>query len=166
MKIPKIKLLIYFLLFAALAAVIIMVTVEAFGGGNCVIDNKTGKAIKSMEVVVVDEEIMDIEVLYEGEVSANSVVKSKFDRIDLSANEEAQVYIGVAFEDAPSKIEILEGYITGSFNGNMDIDIYEEDGKLYLKAKLGTVLFGSTKDTNLDDTFVLLPEESDYDYVD
>jgi len=166
MKISKSKLCIYFLIFTALAAIIIMISVEAFGGGNCVIKNNTSKAIKSMEVVVVDEEIIDIGVMYEGVVGANSVAKGEFDKIDIKDNPEAQVYIGVEFEDYPEKIEILEGYITKDFSGNMNIEIYEEGTNLYLKAKMGTALFGSTKDTNMDETYILLPEEADYDYAD
>ena len=50
MKIPKIKLLIYFLLFTVLAAIIIMITVESFGGGKIVVNNKTKHAIESLEV--------------------------------------------------------------------------------------------------------------------
>lgn len=165
MKIPKIKLLIYFLLFTVLAAIIIMITVEAFGGGKIVINNKTKHAIESLEVVVVDEDTNDIGVMYEGEVGAESVVKNDFDKIELGGYQDAQVYIGVTFEEYAGKIEIIEGYITKDFKGNTDIEIYEEDGELFLKAKMGTALFGSTKDTGLDEKFILYPDDADYDYA-
>ena len=90
MKIPKIKLLIYFLLFTVLAAIIIMITVEAFGGGKIVVSNKTKHAIESLEVVVVDEDTNDIGVMYEGEVGAESVVKNDFDKIELGGYQDAQ----------------------------------------------------------------------------
>ena len=166
MKIPKIKLLIYFLLFTVLAAIIIMITVESFGGGKIVVSNKTKHAIESLEVVVVDEDTNDIGVMYEGEVGAESVVKNDFDKIELGGYQDAQVYIGVTFEEYAGKIEIIEGYITKDFKGNTDIEIYEEDGELFLKAKMGTALFGSTKDTGLDEKFILYPDEADYDYAD
>jgi hypothetical protein len=166
MKIPKIKLLIYFLLFTVLAAIIIMITVESFGGGKIVINNKTKYAIESLEAVVVDEDTIDIGVMYDGEVGANSVVKESFDKIEIGSVEYAQVYIGVTFEDYAGKIEIIEGYITKDFKGNTDIEIFEEDGELFLKAKMGTALFGSTKDTGLDEKFILYPDEADYDYAD
>ncbi len=164
MKIPKIKLLIYFLLFTILAAIIIMVSVESMGGCNIVIKNNTGKPIESMEVIVVDEETVDVGVMYEGRVEANSVVKEKFDKIELGNLSEAQAYIGIRFEGYETKIEITEGYITKDFKGNTDIEIYEKDGYTYLKAKMGTSLFGSTKDTGLDEEFVLYPDEADWDY--
>ena len=166
MKISKIKLLIYFLLFTVLAAIIIMITVESFGGGKIVVSNKTKHAIESLEVVVVDEDTNDIGVMYEGEVGAESVVKNDFDKIELGGYQDAQVYIGVTFEEYAGKIEIIEGYITKDFKGNTDIEIYEEDGELFLKAKMGTALFGSTKDTGLDEKFILYPDEADYDYAD
>lgn len=165
MKISKIKLLIYFLLFTALAAIIIMMSVEAFGGGNVVIKNRTGKEIERMEIVVVDEDTVDIGVIYDGKVSAGDTVKEKYDKIVLGNSAEAQLYIGISFTDYPSKLEMIEGYITKDFKGNTDIEIYEENTEMYLKAKMGTALFGSTSDTGLDDTFILYPEDADYDYA-
>ena len=79
MKISKIKLLIYFLLFTAVAAIIIMMSVEQFGGCNVVIKNKTGKNIESLELAVVDDDTIDIGAIYDGKVDANSVVKEDFE---------------------------------------------------------------------------------------
>ncbi len=166
MKIPKSKIIIYFLLFTVFAAVIIMVSVESLGGGKIVIKNNTDKVIKSLEAVIVDEDVLDIGVMYDGKVDANSTVKADFEKIKLGNVPDAQAYIGIIFEDWPDeKVDILEGYITKDFKGNTDIEIYEKDGDIYLKAKMGTALFGSTADTNLDDEFILYPEESDYDYA-
>ena len=165
MKISKIKLVIYFLIFTVLAGIIIMISVEAFGGGNIKIRNKTDKKIKSLEAVVTDEETIDIGLMYEGPVGANETVKADFDKIDIGTHEDAQLYLGIQFEGYDNKIEIAEGWISKDFKGNTDIDIYEEDGILYLKVKMGTALFGSTKDTNVDETYILLPDEADYDYA-
>ena len=92
-------------------------------------------------------------------------MKADFDKIDIGTHEYAQLYLGVQFEGYDNKIEITEGWISKDFKGNTDIDIYEEDGMLYLKVKMGTALFGSTKDTNVDETYILLPDEADYDYA-
>lgn len=166
MKISKSKIIIYFLLFTVIAAMLILVSVESLGGGNIVIKNETDKVIRSLEAVVVDDDINDVGVMFEGKVDANSTVKAKFDKIKLGRLEDAQLYIGIIFEDYEGKIDILEGYITRDFGGNTDIDIYEKDGELYLKAKMGTALFGSTTDTNIDDEYILYPEENDYEYAD
>jgi len=166
MKISKSKIIIYFLLFTVLAAIIIMISIESIGGCNIVIRNNTGKSIKSLEAVIVDDETVDIGLMYEGEVGANSTVKAKFDKIKIGNNSDAQVYIGVRFDEYPEKIDIIDGYVTADFNGNTDIELYEKEGNIYLKAKMATTLFGSTENTNMDEEYILYPEEADYDYAD
>lgn len=166
MKISKIKLLIYFLLFTAVAAIIIMMSVEQFGGCNVVIKNKTGKNIESLELAVVDDDTIDIGAIYDGKVDANSVVKEDFEKVVLGNNNGGQLYIGIKFEGGDGKIEILEGSITKDFKGNTNVEIYEKDGKLYFDVKMATALFGSTAGTNVDESYILYPDELDYDYAD
>jgi len=170
MKIPKIKLVLAFIGFTLIAALIILMTIDTLGGGNFKVVNNTGKNITNLDVSVVDEGTFDMCLLYSGPVGAGETVKADFDKvIKVTSDNTGEIFMGIKFEGYDESIGIIDGYISKDFSGNFVMNIFEtEDGELRMTADMGTTLFGSTEHTNIDEetVYILMPDEADYDYVD
>lgn len=167
MKISKVKLLVAFLAFMVLAALLIMVSVESLGGGSFVCVNDTDMEITDLDVCVIDDEMFSIHDIYTGPVPKKDKLSADFEKkISIDPDITGELMVAVTFEGYEEPLYIFDGLFDKEVVCNLKLHFYEEDGEYYLTSKMGTPLFGSTKDTGVDSTYILDLEGLDYDWVD
>lgn len=166
MKISKLKLFGAFIGFVVLAAIIIVITVEQFGGGSFTCINDTDLEIVEFDSCIIDDDLFSLHDIYTGPVEKGGKVSVDFDKkIVLENGSEGELMMSVLFEGFEEPLYIFDGYLDRSVKCNLSVRLYKEDGKYYMTAKMGTPLWGNTDDTGVDSTYILDLENMDYDWV-
>lgn len=153
-----------------LALCIAFVLTEALNPGKLRIYNNTDKTISSIDVIFEEEdyetgEYNTVLYLYSGKVDAGSATKISLDKKLDFRGTEASCCMYVSFDDGET-IAIEDGYFTTLYKGTFTFDFYQENGDYFLKAKAADGLFrNSTSSSWLDETYILYPDEADWEYA-
>lgn len=149
---------------ALLIAVIALVVAESLAGNRIKIVNDGSRDV-SVRLYFVDEELGELDELYNCKVPAGETFKTRYDGDFLFSGYEAMLAYDVLYDGEECATGIADGAFTGYFSGAVKMRFYEEDGAYYLTSKATTGLFGSTANTDLDSGYVIYPDVCDWDYI-
>lgn len=179
----KAKVILISVVAVVMVVIFSLVLVEGLNKNKYNIRNNTDKNITSLKVYMEDSEESDSvqigDVIFEGSVNAGSSESGSFKGFDFKNYVDDQngnkVYVGdfigelamlVTFE-GEDQIFVYDGVFSNPFDGKIDIEFYQEEGKYWARLSATTGLFKDTKYTELkDDELYFDFEESEFYYAD
>ena len=158
----KVKIIVAAVISVILVAVLVLVIIEETGKRTIRIANNTDKNIISLKVMFETEETSEeLYTLYEGSLKSKDSYKGSFDTMDFST-EAADIGMLVTF-DGEDEIFVYDGFFPDRFDGTIDIEFYQADGKYRVGMKAYSGLFKNEAKTGMkDDDYYFSFEDSEF----